>query len=154
KNVHVSPRFRPDLYGPPLFYVVDDVVTKGHMIPAVVVNAVIVVLPVFIARPASLLAGLQTADVVDEITFHHNVVRLNEYAVLPVRVFCKDPPNFKNLVAYTLEVPSAVKKIDPAGASIHIGQAGHLKALDADVRRSALNHKTRACFSVPSIDLR
>src|SRR5215831_16366631 len=88
KNVHVSPRFRPDLYGPPLFYVVDDVVTNGHMIPAVVVNAVIVVLPVFIARPASLLAGLQTADVVDEITFHHNVVRLNEYAVLPVRGIC------------------------------------------------------------------
>src|SRR5262249_41332615 len=49
KDVHVSPRFRPDLYGPPLFYVVDDVVTNGHVIPAVVVDAVIVVFPVLIA---------------------------------------------------------------------------------------------------------
>src|SRR5215468_5520449 len=57
-------------------------------------------------------------------------------------------------VAYNLEVAPAVEQIDPAGASINIGQASHLKVLDADVRRAALNHKTRACFSIPSIDLR
>src|SRR5262249_17484996 len=57
-------------------------------------------------------------------------------------------------VAYNLEVAPAVEQIDPAGASIHIGKTGHLKVLDADVRRAALNHKTRAGFSVPSVDLR
>src|SRR5215467_5446377 len=57
-------------------------------------------------------------------------------------------------VADNLEVAPAVEQIDPAGASIHIGQTGHLKVLDSDVRRAALNHKTRAGFSVPSIDLR
>src|SRR5215510_9825553 len=84
KNVHVSPRFRVDLYGPSLFYVVDDVVTNGHVIPAVVVDAVIVVFPVLIARTASLGARSQTADVADEISLHQNVVRLDEYSVLPV----------------------------------------------------------------------
>src|SRR5215468_6636217 len=61
-----------------------------------------------------------------------------------------------DVVAYNLEVAPAVEQIDPAGASHigHIGQTGHLKVLDADVRRAALNHKTRAGFSVPSIDLR
>src|SRR5262245_10743634 len=59
-----------------------------------------------------------------------------------------------DVVTYNLEVAPAVEQIDPAGASIHIGQTGHLKALDADVRRAALNHKTGAGFSVPSIDLR
>src|SRR5262252_8946086 len=57
-------------------------------------------------------------------------------------------------IAYNLEVAPAVEQIDPAGASIHIGQTGHLEVLDADVRRAALNNKTRAGFSVPSIDLR
>src|SRR5215467_294539 len=57
-------------------------------------------------------------------------------------------------VADNLEVAPAVEQIDPAGASIHIGQTGHLEVLDADVRRAALNNKTRAGFSVPSIDLR
>src|SRR5215475_14328739 len=57
-------------------------------------------------------------------------------------------------VAYNLEVAPPVEQIDPASASIHIGQSGHLKVLDADVRRAALNHKTRSGFSVPSIDLR
>src|SRR4029453_3440755 len=57
-------------------------------------------------------------------------------------------------VAYNLEVAPAVEQIDPAGASIHIGQTGHLKVLDADVRRAALNHKTGAGFSAPSVDLR
>src|SRR5215471_8648422 len=57
-------------------------------------------------------------------------------------------------VADNLEVAPAVEQIDPAGASIHIGQTGHLEVLDADVRRAALNHKTRSGFSVPSIDLR
>src|SRR5215510_5042214 len=59
-----------------------------------------------------------------------------------------------DVVAYNLEVASAVEQIDSAGASIHIGQTGHLKVLDADVRRAALNRKTRAGFSVPSVDLR
>src|SRR5215475_5741654 len=59
-----------------------------------------------------------------------------------------------NAIADNLEVAPAVEQIDPAGASIHIGQTGHLKVLDADVRRAALNNKTRAGFSVPSIDLR
>src|SRR5215510_4771201 len=59
-----------------------------------------------------------------------------------------------DVVAYNLEVASAVEQIDPAGASIHIGQTGHLKVLDADVRRAALNHKTGAGFSVPFVDLR
>src|SRR4030095_253872 len=58
-----------------------------------------------------------------------------------------------DVVAYNLEVAPAVEQIDPAGASIHIGQTGHLKVLDADVRRAALNHKTGAGFSVPSSDL-
>src|SRR5262249_48916901 len=84
KDVHVSARFRVDLYSPPLFYVVDDVVTNGHVIPAVVVDAVIVVFPVLIARPASLGARSQAADVVDEISFHQNVVRFDEYSVLTV----------------------------------------------------------------------
>src|SRR5262245_17219010 len=154
KDVHVSPRLRPDLNGPPLFYVVDDVVTNGHVIPAVVVDSVIVVFPVLIARPASLGARSQTADVVDEIGFHQNVVRLDEYSVLSVRGICADPANVMDAVAYYLEVTPAVEQIDPAGASIHIGQTGHLKVLDADVRRSALNHKTRAGSSVHSIDLR
>src|SRR5215471_12057851 len=57
-------------------------------------------------------------------------------------------------VAYNLEVAPPVEQIDPASASIHIGQTGHLKVLDADVRRATLNHKTRAGFSVPPIDLR
>src|SRR4029434_4895050 len=59
-----------------------------------------------------------------------------------------------DVVAYNLEVTPAVEQIDPAAASIHIGQTGHLKVLDADVRRAALHHKTCAGFSVPSIDLR
>src|SRR5262245_62181251 len=57
-------------------------------------------------------------------------------------------------VAYNLEVAPAVEQIDPAGASIHIGQTSHLKVLDADVRRAAPNHKTRAGVAVHSIDLR
>src|SRR5262247_4012401 len=59
-----------------------------------------------------------------------------------------------DVVAYNLEVAPTVEQIDPAGASIHIGQTGHLKVLDADVRRAALNHKTRAGFSAPSVELR
>src|SRR5262245_2432376 len=59
-----------------------------------------------------------------------------------------------DVVAYNLEVAPAVEQIDPAGASIHIGQTGHLEVLDADVRRAALNHKTGAGFSAPSVDLR
>src|SRR5262252_979434 len=57
-------------------------------------------------------------------------------------------------IAYNLEVAPAVEQIDPAGASIHIGQTGHLEVLDADIRRAALNNKTGSGFSVPPIDLR
>src|SRR5262245_17665377 len=59
-----------------------------------------------------------------------------------------------DVIAYNLEVAPAVEQIDPAGAPIHIGQTGHFKILNADVRCAAMNHKTRAGFSVPSIDLR
>src|SRR5215471_13966668 len=59
-----------------------------------------------------------------------------------------------DVVAYNLEVASAVEQIDSACAPIRIGQTGHLKVLDAYVRRSASGHKTGAGFSVPSIDLR
>src|SRR5215813_7738970 len=59
-----------------------------------------------------------------------------------------------DVVAYNLEVAPTVEQIDSAGASIHIGQTGHLKVLDADVRRAALNHKTGPGFSAPSVDLR
>src|SRR5262245_48969458 len=59
-----------------------------------------------------------------------------------------------DVVAYNLEVAPAVEQIDPAGASIHIGQTGHLKALYANVRRAATNCKTGSSFSVPPIDLR
>src|SRR5262245_46861700 len=57
-------------------------------------------------------------------------------------------------VAYNLEVAPTVEQVDPAGASIHIRQTGHLKVLDADVRRAALNHKSRAGFSASSVELR
>src|SRR4030095_12368759 len=59
-----------------------------------------------------------------------------------------------DVVAYNLEVAPAVEQINPAGASIHIGQTGHLKVLDADVRRAALNHNTGAVFPPPPVDLR
>src|SRR5262249_26081273 len=59
-----------------------------------------------------------------------------------------------DVVAYNLEVAPTVEQIDSAGASIHIGQTGHLKVLDADVRRATLNHKTGPGFSAPSVDLR
>src|SRR5262247_4645773 len=67
---------------------------------------------------------------------------------------CAGPPDVLDPLAYNLEVAPAVEQIDPAGASIHIGQSGHLEVLDADVRRAALNHKTRAGFSAPSVELR
>src|SRR5262245_53767270 len=59
-----------------------------------------------------------------------------------------------DVVTCNLEVAPAVEQIDPAGASIHIGQTGHLKVLNADIRRAALNHKTGSGFSVPPINLR
>jgi hypothetical protein len=154
KNVHVISGFRPRVYGPPLFYVVYDVVTNGHAISATVVDAVIMILPVVIIRLAPLLAWDQTANVVDEVTFHQNIVRLDVYAALRVRGICTDPANVIDVIAYNLEVASAVEQIDPAGASIRIGQTGHLKVLDPDVRRAASNLKTGAGFSVSSVDPR
>src|SRR5262245_29174945 len=59
-----------------------------------------------------------------------------------------------DVIAYNLEVAPAVEQIDSAGASIHIGQTGHLEILYADVRCAAMNRNTGSGFSVPPIDLR
>src|SRR5215813_4709320 len=59
-----------------------------------------------------------------------------------------------DVVAYNLEVAPTVEQIDSAAASIHIGQTGHLKVLDADVRGAGVNHKTGPGFSDTSVDLR
>ena len=132
KNIHPSAGTRVHLNRPPLFDIVDDIVTDRDIVTPAVVDAVIVVLIVTIGT-APVLSGRETSDVVDDVAIQQNVTLVDINANLPIAGIGADATDLVDTVANDLGESAAVEHLNAARAATGVGHTNDLEPLDANV---------------------